>query len=135
LSTVRTGVGMGILLGLVMSVLLWASASPAQAQTVDECQTKIDNLKAATQTANFIGQKAEQNRTGLTGKLDNASQKLTEGKYQDAIQKLTDFRTTVNTLEAQGKLAPADAQILRTGADEAIACVQDLINTQAASAA
>jgi hypothetical protein len=40
--------------------------------------------------------------------------KKREDRDGDAIQKLADFRTTVNTLEAQGKLAPADAQILRT---------------------
>ena len=132
MSTVRTGVGMGILLGLLMSVLLWANASPAQAQSVGECQAKINDLQAATQTATFIGQNAEKNRTGLVNKLTNASAKLEEGKNQDAIQKLTDFKTTVSTLNAQGKIAPADAQTLLTGADDVIACIRGLEGTAAA---
>ena len=124
---------MGILLGLLMSVLLWATASPAQAQeTVADCQAKIDNLISATKAANFTGQNAEKNQAGLVGKLTNASQKLEEGKNADAIQKLRDFQRTVTALEAQGKIAPADAQTLLAGAQDAIDCIQGLETTTAA---
>ena len=124
---------MGILLALVLSALLWVAAQPAHAQTTTaECQTKIANLKVATQNATFIGQNAEKNRTGLIGKLDQASRKLAEGKNQDAIQKLTDFRTAVESLLAGGKISDEDAATLIAGANDAIACIQELDTTAVA---
>src|ERR687890_460339 len=123
-SNVRANIGVGLLLGLTLSLLMWGlSASPAQAETIGECQAKIDVLKVQTKDATFIGQNAEKNRIGLLTKLDNASSKLAEGKNADAIQKLTDFKTTVNSLAGGGKIAPADAQRLVSGADDAIACI------------
>jgi hypothetical protein len=79
-------------------------------------------------------QNADKNRTSLVAKLDTASAKLVEGKNADAIQKLTDFKTTVNSLAGGGKIAPADAQHLVSGADDAIACITAL-ETQTQTAA
>jgi len=126
---------MGILFGLVMSVLLWATASPAQAQTVKECQAKIRDLRTATLSATFTGQNAMKDQAGLIGKLDSASTKLDQRKFQDALANLQSFRAKVEDLDRQGKIAPADAQTLLAGVNEAIACVQDLIDAQATSAA
>jgi hypothetical protein len=91
MSTVRTGVGIGILLGIVLSALLWAAAQPAHAQTVDECQ--------------------------------------------DALANLQSFRAKVGALEQQGKISSTNAAALISGADGSIACVQGLIDAQAAPAA
>src|SRR5919112_4010175 len=122
-SNVRASIGVGLLLGLTLSLLMWVSASPAQAETLTDCQAKIDVLKSQTQSAHFFGQNAEKNRLGLLTKLDNASVKLTEGKNADAIQKLTNFRDTVAALNTQGKINPDDANTLITGANNAIACI------------
>src|ERR671914_509478 len=120
-SNVRATVGVGFLLGLTLSLLMWGiSASPAKAETVTDCQAKIDVLRGQTQNATFFGQYAEKNRTGLVTKLDNASAKLAEGKNADAIQKLTNFRDTVAALNAQGKINPDDANTLISGANDAI---------------
>jgi hypothetical protein len=126
---------MGISLGLLMSVLLWTTASPAQAQTVDECQAKINDLRTATQSANFTGQNAAKDQAGLIGKLGSASTKLNQGKFVDARANLVSFRAKVEDLDQQGKIAHEDAVALIADADDAIACVQDLINAQATSAA
>ena len=133
-SNVRASIGVGLLLGLTLSLLMWVSASPAQAEPVDECQDKIAALKLQTQSATFIGQNAEKNRTGLVTKLDNASLKLAEGKNADAIQKLTNFRDTVAALNTQGKINPDDANTLISGANDAIACITAL-ETQTPTAA
>ena len=125
----RPIMSIGILLMLVLSslLLLW-TASQASAQTADqdftECQSLIANLTLQTQSATFTGQNAEKNRVGLLGELDSASNKLTEGKPADAIQSLTNFSNKVSTLEAQGKIAPGDADALIAGANEAIAWIQ-----------
>ena len=126
---------MGILLGLVLSALLWVAAQPAHAQTVDECQADITALKVQTQNATFIGQNAAKDEAGLVGKLDSASAKLSQGKFQDALANLQSFRTKVVALDQQGKISDEDASILIAGADEAISCVQGLIDAQAAPAA
>jgi hypothetical protein len=122
-SKVRASIGVGLLLGLTLSLVMWVSASPAQAETLTDCQAKIDVLRGQTQNATFLGQKAEQNRTVLVTKLDNASAKLAEGKNADAIQKLTNFRDTVAALNTQGKINPDDANTLISGANNAIACI------------
>jgi hypothetical protein len=133
--TVRTGVSMGILLGIVLSALLGVAAQPAQAQTVDECQADIAVLRTQTQSATFVGQNSVKDQAGLIGKLDSASTKLSQGKFQDALANLQSFRARVVALEQQGKILDSDASTLVAGADEAIACVQGLIEAQAARAA
>jgi hypothetical protein len=134
-SNVRASIGVGLLLGLTLSLLMWGlSASPAQAETVGECQAKIDVLRGQTENATFLGQNAEKNRLGLVTKLDNASSKLAEGKNADAIQKLTNFRDTVAALNTQGKIDPEDANTLILGANDAIACITAL-QTQTPTAA
>jgi hypothetical protein len=135
MSRVRTGVEMGILLGLVLSALLWVAAQPAHAQTVVECQAEIAELKVQTQNTTFIGQSAAKDQAGLIGKLDSASAKLGQGKFQDALANLQSFRAKVVALDQQGKIADEDASTLIAGADEAIACVQGLIDAQATSTA
>jgi hypothetical protein len=76
----------------------------------------------------------EKDRTGLIGKLDSASSKLSQGKTQDALANLTSVRDKVGTLVAQGKLDPADADVLLAEVNEAIACVEGL-HAQAPTAA
>jgi hypothetical protein len=124
MSNVRSSIGVGLVLGLTLSLLMWVSASPAQAETLTDCQAKIDVLRGQTQNATFFfGQNAEKNRMGLLTKLDDASAKLAEGKNADAIQKLTNFRDTVAVLNTQGKINPDDANTLISGANGAIACI------------
>jgi hypothetical protein len=135
MSTIRTGVGMGILLGIALSMLLWVAAQPAHAKTIDECQADIAALRAQTLSTTFAGQNAAKDQAGLVGKLDSARVKLSQGKFQDALANLQSFRSKVVTLEQQGKISSTDASALIAGADEAIACVQGLIEAQAAPAA
>jgi hypothetical protein len=135
-SNVRASIGVGLLVGLTLSLLMWGlSASPVQAATtVDECQAKIAALKLQTHSATFFGQNAEKNRTGLLTKLDDASAKLAEGKNADAIQKLTNFRDTVATLNTQSKINADDANTLISGANDSIDCIAAL-DTQTLTAA
>jgi hypothetical protein len=135
MSTVKTAVGRGILLGLVLSTLMWVAVQPAYAQSVDECQADIAALRVQTQNATFIGQNAAKDQAGLIGKLDSASAKLSQGKFQDALANVQSFRARVVALDQQGKIDDEDALTLIAGADEAIACVQGLIDAQVTPAA
>ena len=122
-SNMRTSIGVGLLLGLTLSLLMWGlSASPAQAETLNNCQAKIADLRASTLAAKTFTNAKDQ--TGLVGKLDSASLKLTQGKTVDATSNLTSFRDKVSTLAVQGKLGQEEADALIAGANDAIACVE-----------
>ena len=105
------------------------SVSIVQAQTVTDCQALIDQTTADLAGVTISGNNAEQTRASLAAKLSDASTKLTEGKYLDAIEKLLDFRASVEKLAmaAKPKISQGDAQVLITDADNAIACIQGLI--------
>lgn len=139
MSNVRASIGVSVLIGLTLSVLLMLMATaPAQAQTLTDCQAEITELKSLTVNATFLGKNAAKAEESLLLKLDNASTKLDEGKYQDAIDKLTDFKDTVSALDAGDKIDPdndTNASDLIVGSDEAIACVRGLIDAQAPTAA
>jgi hypothetical protein len=131
---VRGGIGIGVLVGLTLSALLmWMTTAPAQAQTLEECQTEITGLRDATVAAETFAN--EKDQAGLLGKLDSASVKLERGKYEDALANLRIFRAKVVTLDQQGKIEHEDAARLIADADASIACVQGLIETQVISAA
>jgi hypothetical protein len=113
---------------LVMASMGTAWLTPGvAAETVEECEAKIRALRAATGSATFIGRNEEKDRAGLLGKLKSASEKLAQGKFEDAVLSLTQFRGKVISLQSQGKIDPGDANALITRADDAIACVQSLI--------
>ena len=97
------------------------------AETVEECEAKIEALRGATGSAKFIGRNADRDRAALLGKLKSASEKLAQGKFEDAVLSLTQFRGKVVSLQSQGKIDSDDANLLITRADDAIACVQSLI--------
>lgn len=103
-----------------------AFAAPAPASTVAECQQSISTLQTETAATTFFGQRAAADQANLITKLTNASIKLDQGKFADAIQKLTDYRTKVVALDAQGKIDPAAVPTLLAGADAAIACISGL---------
>jgi hypothetical protein len=120
-SNVRVGLGVTLLLGLTLSALLMLMATaPAQAQT---CQTEITELRDATVNAHFSGQNAAKDQAGLLGKLDSATTKLGEGKTADALKNLNSFSLKVSDLADQGKLDPADANILLAKAGAVIDCI------------
>jgi hypothetical protein len=114
-----------VLVIAALSVLTVAVPTLAQT-TPDDCIALIGEgsaLRTATAGAEFTNEK---DRTGLLGKLDSASAKLTQSKVDGAIQALSDFRVKVETLQSQGKIASDDAQTLLDQADTAIVCLQQL---------
>ena len=116
----------------VFAFAMLVAAPLVSAQTVSECQAIIANLKAKTQTVAISGKNAEKDRAGLTLKLDEATLKIDQAKFCDAIQKLNDFKVRVNQLVAAGKINQDPAlgttgQELLTDADAAINCLNNLV--------
>ena len=110
------------LLAVLAAVALPASAGAA---TTDDCRVQISALRGDTAgVTTFLNGK---DQTSLLGKLDNTTSALTAGKTDDAIRKLTDFRTKVETLGATGKLGVEDAARLAAEATAASSCLESSI--------
>ena len=120
-----------LIFALLIAVLASGFVSTSvQAQTVSECQALIDQTRADLAGVQSIGgEDPVQTKANLDAKLVAASVKLTEGKFEDAIAKLVDFRTSVEILAAAPKprISQEDAQLLIADANNAIACIQGLI--------
>jgi hypothetical protein len=102
--------------------------TPASAATtVEDCQAQLATLRADTVAAgtSFTN---PQSVTGVIGKLDDASTKLAEGKNADAVLKLGDFQTTLNSLATapKPKLDPGTAETLTAEAQGVIDCINAL---------
>ena len=103
--------------------------SSARAETITDCQALINQTSTDLDEVTIGGNNPEQTRISLQSKLVGASTKLDEGKNQDAIDKLVDFRTSVEKLvsASKPKISPEDAALLITDANNAMACIQSLI--------
>jgi len=106
-------------LGAVLIPAVGASATTSQ-----DCQTQLATLRSDTVAAetSFTNEKSF---TDEIAKLDDASAKLTEAKNADAVQKLTDYQTTLNSLATayKAKVDPATAQTLSGEAQGVIDCI------------
>jgi len=105
-----------------------AVAGTASAATaVEDCQAQLATLSADTLAAetSFTNAKSV---TSLTAKVDAASVKLAEGKNADAVQKLVDFQTTLNSLAiaAKPKVEASTAQSLTAETQGVIDCINSI---------
>jgi hypothetical protein len=117
-----------LLVVLAALLLLTAvGAGAASATTVDECQGQLMTLRYNTLAAqaSFTNQK---DIDGLVAKVEAAAAKLAAGKNTDAVAKLVDFQTTLNTLGAapKPKVDPAVAQALSADAQGVIVCINEI---------
>jgi len=115
-------------IGILASLILLSFSAIANAQTVSDCEAKIDVLITETKGAELLSKRAEMDRAGLIGKLKNALIKLDELKIGDAIQKVEDYRAKVVQLRDAGKpkISAKSAATLLTGADDVLACLGEL---------
>ena len=109
-------------------VLPLISVTPASASSIGDCDARIGLVRTQLDATDIVGRNAEKNRTGLERKLDGASTKLSQEKYSDSIQKLTDFVHSVADLaipdrKGVSKMDAGGAELLVKGANEAIECV------------
>jgi hypothetical protein len=104
--------------------------SSASATTSDQCQAQLSDLRAKTVAAQGSFTNAK-DFNGAVAKLDAASSKLSEGKNADAVQKLTDFQTQLNSLATapKPKLDPGTAQQLTAEAQGVIDCINAIGTT------
>lgn len=115
---------------LLCALSLVLGAVPAKAG-ISDCIAMIDNLKTALDGAEIGGRNAERTRAGLESKLEGAKIKIDQLKVCDAVQKLEDFRNSVESLgtpnaKGQSKMDPDTAQSLVADANDAIDCLLGL---------
>jgi hypothetical protein len=118
-----------LLVATLVLVFGMSAGYTAFGSTIPECQDLIYDLRTDTDQFVFKNPKDE---TAQLGKLDGASSKLSLGKFADAVQKLTDYRDKVSTLNVQGKISSPPppstltAQDLINEANQAIVCIQGI---------
>ena len=113
------------------AVAMLVATPVAFATTVSEVQAMITNLKARTESVVITGKSADKDRAGLVGKLNEASLKVDQAKFCDAVVKVNDFKNKVNQLIAAGKInqdptVGTTGQDLLTDADAIIAALNQL---------
>lgn len=106
---------------------LAVAGTASAATTVDDCQAQLATLRSDTVAAETSFTNAN-SVTSLTAKVDAASVKLAEGKNADAVQKLVDFQTTLNSLAtaANPKVEFGTAQTLTAEAQGVIDCINSI---------
>jgi hypothetical protein len=124
---------------VLMLVALFVAAPLAHATTVTEVQAMLTSLRTKTETVIIAGKQADKDRGTLLGKLNEASLKVDQAKFCDAVAKLNDFKVKVNQLIAAGKInqdpaAGTTGQELLNDADATIAALNEL-QTQSTGAA
>jgi len=117
---------------VLFALAMFVAAPLAHATTVTEVQAMIGSLKTKTENVAITGKSAEtKDRPGLLGKLNEATLKVDQAKFCDAIVKLNDFKAKVNQLIAAGKInqdpaAGTTGQELLNDADATIAALNEL---------
>lgn len=116
---------------VLFALAMFVAAPLAQATTVTEVQAMIASLKTKTETVIITGKFADKDRATLLGKLDEATLKVDQAKFCDAIAKLNDFKVKVNALITAGKInqdpaAGTTGQELLNDADAIIASLNEL---------
>jgi hypothetical protein len=101
---------------IVVLLALFVAAPLAHATTITEVQAMVTSLRTKTETVAITGKSAEKDLNGLLGKLDEASLKVDQAKFCDAIEKLNDFKARVNALIAAGRINQ-DPALGTTGQD------------------
>lgn len=116
---------------IFFALAMFVAAPLAQATTITEVQAMLTSLTAKTTSVIITGKQAEKDRTGLLDKLNEATLKVDQAKFCDAVAKLNDFKARVNALIAAGRInqdpaAGTTGQELLTDADAIIAGLNEL---------
>jgi hypothetical protein len=117
-------------IALLLSVVaLLIAPMPAAATTVSECQGDIGTLLLQTEGTTFSGtngNKASQCQSKCEANLYQASKKLDQARFADAIAQMVDYKSSVQFCASKGFLGDVDAAALAAGADVVITCIQQI---------
>ena len=119
------------LAAILCALVIFVAAPLAHATTITEVQAMLTSLRTKTESVAISGKQADKDRLTLLGKINEASLKVDQAKFCDAIVKLNDFKVKVNQLIAAGKInqdpaAGTTGQELLNDADAIIAALNEL---------
>jgi hypothetical protein len=106
--------------------MLLTVAASASATTISYCTDMIGVLRGQTISAEFKNFKDE---AGELAKLDDAKLKLNVAKLADAKQKIADYVTKLNQVNAAGKIDDPTGQVYMTlsnGAAGVTSCIDNI---------
>lgn len=121
--TVRRWIVFAPIALVLLAAVAVASAATTGAQT-NSCQDQFAVLRADTEYAPITGGKVDKERAGLLKVVDDAEALAAGGKGSDAVTKLRNYTVKVDQLEAAGRISAERADLLRTDAQAAIACLE-----------
>jgi hypothetical protein len=117
---------------VLFAVAMLIAAPVAQATTVSEVQSMINQLKGKVEVISISGKQAEtKDRPGLLGQLNGVALTLDQGKFCNSITKVRDFQKKVSDMISAGKLnqdptlGPTGQELLSDG-DAIIAALNEL---------
>jgi hypothetical protein len=117
---------------VLFAVAMLIAAPVAQATTVSEVQSMINQLKEKVQLIPISGKQAEtKDRPGLIGQLSGVSLTLDQGKFCNSVTKVQDFQKKVNDMISANKLnqdptlGPTGQELLND-ADAIVAALNEL---------
>ena len=117
---------------VLFAVAMLVAAPVAQATTVSEVQSMINQLKEKVQIIQISGKQAEtKDRPGLLGQLNGVALTLDQGKFCNSVTKVRDFQKKVNDMISANKLnqdptlGPTGQDLLNDG-DAIIAALNEL---------
>ena len=117
---------------MLFALAMFVAAPLVHATTVTEVQAMLASLTAKTTNVVITGKSAEtKDRPGLLEKNTEATLKVDQAKFCDAIVKLNDFKVKVNALIAAGKInqdptVGTTGQELLNDADATIIAINEL---------
>ena len=110
-----------------LCILLLSTSVSNAAHYDGQCFTELNAVELAVENANFVGKRAETNRSNLLAKLEAANAKITLLKYSDAVDKLTDISGAATTLANAPKQKLEDATDINNATTNAISCTGALL--------
>lgn len=123
--TSSTGMLRGAALAGAVALGLMMSGGTAMAAAGD-CAYELAAVSDAINAAEFLGKKADTDRSNLLAKLQAAEGKVALDKFSDAIDKLVDISDTATALADAPKPKLGDATGINMAVTGAIACVGSL---------
>ena len=120
------------LAAIFCALVLFVAAPLANATTVSEVNSMINQLKEKVQIISISGKQAEtKDRPGLLGQLNGVALTLDQGKFCNSVTKVRDFQKKVNDMISANKLnqdptlGPTGQELIADG-DAIIAALNEL---------
>jgi hypothetical protein len=115
-----------VMFATAMLLAVGSAGAGAMVQLTTPCDGSLAALRTDTVNASSLSDK---NKGALLLKVDSTAVKVSQGKFCDALQKLNDYKSSIDALHsaAKPKISDTDYALLSGDVGNAIACVTNLV--------